>query len=216
MNYIKNVIACGLVALSLSGCITQETYYTGGDRLKSKDYAKSNMVIQKNVQKINKKPSSLDELVSNLKRQEEQMDAKLCLNKYESKINRINNYIKNKNYSQAHNNVLHIINSTNRKTDKCSKDINNSLKKFTYRRHDYVEAKYKVTEKLSDDPLDYAFDLFSGITQIYGISLGQIPNLDVLNSIKKNTSEVKKAHYKIYQVSPYRKNEKFIGIKYVE
>jgi hypothetical protein len=212
MKYINKTIACGIMALSISGC-APTTYYTGGERIQSRDYAKPRVIMQANIQRIQSKPSTLDELMSSLKKQEKELEAKICLDKYQSDINRITQDITNKNYNSAHSRIKNIINTTERKTDKCSKDINQSLKNYTYIRYDYVESSYKITEKISNDPLEHILNIASSIVGIIEMPFGRRPDFSKLSSISKDKKEIEKAHYKIIEVNPYRGTEKFIGKK---
>jgi hypothetical protein len=215
MNYINKIIASGIIGLTLSGCVAPKTYYTGGVRVESKDYARPSVIMQPQIDKINKKPSSLDDFMSNLKKQSNQLEAKVCFNQYESHINGINRDVNNKKYSSVNNKVLNLINYTEKKSDKCSRDINNSLKNFTYRKYEYVDAKYRVTEKLSNDPFEIVLNVVSTAVGILEVPFGRRPDFNQLNSVKKNKSEVEKAHYKIYEINPYRRTERFIGLQQI-
>jgi hypothetical protein len=215
MKYINKTIACGIMALSISGC-APTTYYTGGERIQSRDYATPGVVMQANVQRIHSKPSTLDDLMSSLKKQEKELEAKICLDKYQSDINRITQDITNKNYNSAHSRIKNIINATERKTDKCSKDINQSLKNYTYIRYDFVGDKYEVNEKASNNPIQYAVSAISvGMTilNIPNMIFGIKPSDTLVKPTDKKKKRIEYSHHRIIEVNPYRGTEKFIGKK---
>ena len=142
-------LVTGIALTSAMFFITSCTGIRGGERIYSKDYTIYSPIICEIpvVENIKAKPGSPNEILENLARLDETINAGIVSEKYKSSINLIMEDIKAKRYNGVQYRIKKLAEELEKNKDKYSRELLGKVKNFTYIKYEYVSAKYKFSRE---------------------------------------------------------------------
>ncbi len=211
--------AIGTLSLSLMLQACGGSYFTGGNRVPTRDYASSgNIYVSQNTSVGEAK--NPDEMYGNLRRFKSIISHARTVNRYRTQIRSIRSDIKSGNYESVNSRVRNLASQLEGRNDPYSRKLLRKIKNFSYVKFEYVAPRCKVTERTDAGRVIGAPIAYTGAVLVSTLSIlkGRNPLKTFENlhgRIKSNLTTRRKTcengHYNRYRVNPYHGTTTSIG-----